>query len=182
MVNVQINLLKKRRVLSEKEYQKEKEILQKSLVGLVIAVVIVVAFSTINLVMTSKLRMIEQNIVSATQEMQGLSLASVQQVYLKSRLKLVTDFLGDRSVTRESLQKLFSTSIVGVNVTGVTFEENSILGVQYIANSYPAIEELLSYYQADTGYFTQAISRGITRSKDGSYQISIALSMPKGAK
>lgn len=182
MVDIRTNLLKNRQTLSEKDYQKEKTYLKWSVIGSVVVVVIVVALSAWNLVLTSQLSGIEGAVTATSKEMQGLVQASAQQVYLKSRLKLVTGFLADRSLARESLQKIFTTTIEGVHVSGVAFEEESILGVNYVANSPYALNQVLSYYQTDTGYFTQVVSRGLSRSKDGTYQLSLALTLPKGEK
>lgn len=182
MVDVRVNLLKNRRVLSEKEYLREKEMLSKSVIGLVIVVVIVISFAILNLVLTRKLMRIEQAISASNKELQGYTQASAQQIYLKSRLNLITGFLTDRSIVRETLQKILSTQIAGVYISGVTFVSDSVLGVAYSASDYKALDDLLTYYQDDTGYFTQTVSHGITKSKDGSYQLSLALTIPKGAK
>lgn len=182
MVDIRTNLLKNRQTLSEKDYQKEKNYLKWSVVGSVVVVVIVIALSAWNLVLTTQLSQIEKAVTASSKEMQGLVQASAQQVYLKSRLKLVTGFLSNRSLIRESLQKIFSTSIEGVHISGVKFEEDSTLGVAYVANSSYSLDQVLSYYQTDTGYFTQVVSHGLTRGKDGSYQLSLSLTLPKGAK
>lgn len=182
MVDIRTNLLKNRQTLSEKDYQKEKNYLKMTVIGSVVVVVIVIALSAWNLLLTSQLSDIEDAVTASSKEMQGLAQASAQQVYLKSRLKLVTGFLADRSLARESLQKIFTTTIEGTHVSGVTFEDESILGVSYVANSNIALEKVLSYYQTDTGYFTQAVSRGLSRSKDGTYLLTLALTLPKGEK
>lgn len=182
MVDVKTNLLKNRQTLSEKDYQKERNFLRWAVTGLVVAVVAVVALSVWNLVLTSQLAGIEKALTAASKEMQGLSQASAQQVYLKSRLKLVTGFLAERSLTRESLQKIFLTSIPGSHVAGVAFEGESNLVVAYESDSALSLNELLKYYETDTGYFIQAVSKGLTRSKDGSYLMSLALTIPNGGK
>ena len=60
----------------------------------------------------------------------------------------------------------------------MSFESESQIAVSYIANETFSLGRLLSYYESDTGYFTQAVSKGITRSPDGSYQMSVLLTMP----
>jgi hypothetical protein len=144
---------------------------------------VVVAFSIWNLVLTNQLSNIDKSLTSTSKEMQGLVQASAQQVYLKSRLTLITGFLLNRTQARDSLQKVLSTNIPGTHVGGVTFESETVIGVQYVSNSLSSLDQLLKYYQEDTGgYFTQAVSRGLTRLKDGSYQMSVSLTLPKGAK
>lgn len=182
MVDVRTNLLKNRRTLSEKDYQKERDYLQKSIIGLVVVVVVVVAISAWNLFLTSKLSGIEKAVTAASKELQGLSLASAQQVYLKSRLALVTGFLSERSTTRESLQKVLSTEVVGSHVSGLSFEDDLVLGVDYISDNITTLNDLLKFYQADTNYYTQVVSKGISRAKDGTYKLSLSLSLPKENK
>lgn len=182
MVDIKTNLLKNRHTLSEKEYEQERKYLRYSIVSLIAVVVIVVALSGWNFILTQNLTKIERSITGVSKEMQGLTQASAQQVYLKSRLNLITGFLADKSLTRESLQKILSTSIYGVHVGGMTFESESIILVQYVSNSANSLKELLAYFENDTGYFLQAVSKGLSRSKDGNYQMSIALTLPKGEK
>jgi len=181
MIDIKVNLLKNRHTLSEKEYQQERNYLRSAIVGLIVVVVAVVALFLWNFVLARNLSGIEKSITSESKEMQGLVEASAQQVYLKSRLGLVTGFLSEKTITRESLQKIFSTNIAGAHVTGVAFEGDSVLVVQYTSESTVALKELLNYYEYDTGYFLQAVSRGLSRNKDGTYQMSVALTLPKGS-
>lgn len=182
MVNIQTNLLKNRQTLNEKDYQQERKLLRYSILGLIVTVIVIVSLSSWNLVLTSRMSKIEHQLLATTKEMQGLVQASAQQVYLKSRLKLVTGFLADRSLTRESLQKIFATSITGTHVTGVAFEEENIIEVEYTSENVQSLAKLLAYYQTDTDYFTQAVSKGIMRNKDQRYQMTLSLTLPKGGK
>lgn len=182
MTDIQTNLLKNRYTLSEKDYQRERSFFKLSIIGTVVVTVVVIALSAWNLVLTSRLTGIDKSFTNSSKEMQGLVQASAQQVYLKSRLKLITSFLTNRTQARESLQKIFSTSISGTHISGVSFEDEVSIAVQYTSDSSFALNQLITYYQVDTGYFTQAVTRGITRSKDGSYQMSILLTLPKETK
>ncbi|MBP9670000.1 hypothetical protein KBD75_01215 [Candidatus Woesebacteria bacterium] len=182
MVDVRTNLLKNRPTLSEKEYEQERRYLRSAVVSLVVVVVVVIALSVWNLVLTKRLATTEKSLANASKEMQGLSLASAQQIYLKSRLNLVTEFLKDRSIARESLQKIFSMNFDGVHVSGMAFESETVLSITYTANSTKSLDDLIRYYEADNGYFTQAVSQGISRSKDGNYQLIVALTLPIGDK
>lgn len=181
MVDIKINLLKNRHTLSEKEYQQERKYLRYSVMGLIVVVVVVVSLSLWNFVLARNLANIETSITSASKEMQGLAKASAQQVYLKSRLQLVTKFLSEKTKTRESLQKIFSTNITGVHVSSVAFVSDNVLSVQYASDSTVSLNQLLSYYESDTGYFTQAVSRGLSRTKDGTYQMTVELTLPEGS-
>ncbi len=182
MVDLKINLLKNRPTLSERDYQKEKSLLRYSIFALVVIVAIVAAFSVWNLILTRQVSGIEEALTTTSREMQGLSEASAQQVYLKSRLKLISGFLSDRSQTREAMQKILSTSIPGAHVAGVVFESKNTIGVQYSSENAGSLNELLKYYETDTEYFMHVVSEGLARSKDGSYQLSLLLTLPKGTQ
>lgn len=182
MVDIKTNLLKNRRSLSEKDYQQERSYLQKAVIGLVIVVIMVVSLSIWNLVLTSKLSNIEESLKAANKEMQGLTQASAEQIYLKSRLGLVTGFLSSRTDARQSLEKVLSTDIPGTHISKLAFEDEQTLGVAYMASSSADLNKLLSYYETDNGYFTQVVNKGISRSDDTSYSINMILTLPKGAK
>lgn len=182
MVDIKTNLLKNRRTLSEKDYKREREYLRYSVVAVVLVVIVTVALSVWNLVLTNQLKDTEAAIASSNKDMQGLTKASSQQIYLKSRLNLITGFLKDRSYARESLQKIFSSDIPGAHIGSVAFESDTILLVGYVSNDIVALDKLVSYFEQDTGYFTQVVSRGLAKNKDGSYQMTLALTLPKGGK
>ena len=182
MVDVRTNLLKNRHTLSEKEYQRERNFLRQSMIGFIVVFVVLIGLSAWNFVLSSKLANIEKAITSSTKDMQGLIQASAKQVYLKSRLQLVTGFLADRSLVRESLQKIFAVNIAGTHVAGMTFESENTLAVTYEAESVSTLNDLIKYYETDTGYFVQAVSRGVNRSKEGKYQVALALTLPKADK
>jgi hypothetical protein len=150
--------------------------------GIVVAAVIVISLSVWNLFLANKLSTIETATTAASKELQGLSQASAQQIYLKSRLNLVTGFLGERTDARESLQKILAINVAGSHLAGLSFENESMLGVEYVSVNITALNDLLKYYQSDTGYFTQVVSRGINRSRDGTYKLSMSLSLPKENK
>jgi len=182
MVDIKTNLLKNHRTLSEKDYRKEKNILKWAIVSLVMTGVIVVALSIWNIVLVAKLTGIEKDITSTSKDMQGLVQINSMQLYLKSRLQLITGFLAGRTVTREVLQKIFSTNIPGAHISSVSFESDKILAVTYLSDSIFTLKDLLNYYTNDTGYFTQTVSRGLSRQKDGTYQLLLALTLPKESK
>ena len=95
---------------------------------------------------------------------------------------MVTGFLAGRSLARESIQKIFSTSIEHAHVAGLSFEDDTILSVTYVSKNIDSLSQLLSYYETDNAYFTQVISKGISRAKDGSYQLSLILTLPREDK
>ncbi|MFH1244691.1 MAG: hypothetical protein V1487_03960 [bacterium] len=180
MVDIRINLLKNRATLSEGEYRKEREALRKAVYGLVVVVVVVMALSLWNLVLTARLKNIEAEITESSQAMQGLVQASASQIYLKSRLKLITSFLNERSLMRESLQKVLSNDTPGTHISKTTFVGENILRIQVSADNSTAVTEVLKYYQENNAYFIQVVSQGISRTKDGNYQLSLDLMIPRG--
>jgi hypothetical protein len=182
MVDIRTNLLKHRQTLSEKDYQREREILRWSVVTTIIVVVVVAALATWDFILSNQLTGIKTEIEHLNGRMQGLVTASAQQIYLKNRLKLVTGFLSDRSLVREGLQRVFSTNIPGTHIASVSFLTPIVMGLQVQADSVKTLNDALAYYQADAGYFTQVVSRGLSRSKDGSYQLFLELTLPTGAK
>lgn len=180
MVDVRTNLLKGRQTLSEKDYQKEQTYLRSSVYFMITVVVGVVVLSVWSFVLTRQLSGVDKQITGVRKEMQGLTEASVKQVYLKARLKLITGFLQDRSNTREALQKILSTSIANTHIAGLDFQDEVTLVVQYVADDAESLSKLLDFYQKDTNYYTQAVSRGLSRSRTGTYQSTLVLTLPKG--
>lgn len=182
MVDIHTNLLKHRQTLSEKDYQRERQTLRWAVMGMVIVVTVVAALAVWDLVLSNQLGVTKKEVASLNSRMEGLVTASAQQIYLKSRLKLVTGFLSDRSLVREGLQRVFSTNIPGTHISGVSFLTPIVMSLQVQADSVNTLNDALTYYQADAGYFTQVVSRGLSRSKDGNYQLSLELTLPSGAK
>lgn len=177
---VTINLLKNRHTLSEAEYQRERNFYRYAMLSLVMVMVVTVAISIWQLVLSRELASLESSIGASTKELAGLSSANAKQIYLKSRLKLITAFLDDRSVARQALQRIFSINIPGVSVSGASFESESVLSVQATANDVLSLSQLIDYLTNDNDFFLQIVSRGITRLPDGKYQMDVSLTIPKG--
>lgn len=175
---IAVNLLKNRRTLSEKEYQREQQFLRIAVLSLVIVMFITIALSIWNYLLSSRLTSIEAAITKSSKEMQNLTDANAQQVYLKSRLKLITAFLDDRTVSRESIQRVFSLNIPGATITSTTFLTDNVIAIQVSSNSVAVLNKVIAYYQSDSSYFMQVVSRGISRGKDGSYDLQLELTVP----
>lgn len=175
-----INLLKDKYALSEKDYQKEKRYLYYGVVAFVGATVVTLALGLWSIFLAGKLGKIETTITQATAELAGLTEANAEQVYLKSRLELITKFLDNRAVEREALQKVFSLSIPGVVVASVGFEDKGTLMVQMTASDVEALTQAIATFGESTDFFVQVVGRGVTKSQDGSYQVQISLTLPGG--
>ncbi len=182
MVNIAINFLKNRRVLSEKDYAREQKVLRYSVVSLVIVVVVTMAISIWNFILAQRLSKLNTEVAAANTQMEGYVQANSQQIYLKSRFDLITKFLHDRTTTREALQRVLSVSIPGTHISSILFSGNTMITMQVSSDSVVALRDILSYYQTDTGYFTQVVSYGISRDKKGAYQLSMDLTIPQETK
>ncbi len=180
MVDLHVNLLKNQPTLSEAEYNRERKILGGSVVGAIVVGGLVVALSIWNLVMTSRIAKVQSEITRANQDMQDLTQASASQIYLKSRLKLITGYLSNRSTIRESLQQVLDTGVAGTYVSSANFVGDNVIEVQVTADTSADLRELITYYQENNTYFTNVVSKGISRVKDGTYQITLELGIPKG--
>lgn len=178
-MSIKINLLKNRHTLSEAEYQRELKYYKYSMIVAVAVVVITTAVSIWQFVLTRQLNSLEAKIGKSTQELLGLSEANAKQVYLKSRLKLITSFLNDRSIARQSLQRIFSIDIPGVSVSGARFESENVIHMQALAEDILAFTKLVDYFEQDSDFFIQVVSRGISRQQDGKYQMDLLLTIPK---
>lgn len=177
--NLGINLLKRRHTLSEREYQREQDLYRYSLIGFIMIVVLTLSLVTYQLFLTSRLKSIEMAIAQATKELVGYTDANAKQIYLKSRLKLITSFLDARSVSREALQNIFSIVIPGVVLSGVSFESNNLILVKFVADNVLVLSQLLDYLSQEEGFFVQTVSRGITRASAGEYQLQVELTIPE---
>ncbi len=175
---MRVNLLKNRRVLSEKDYLREKKFLQSSIIGLVVIVFVTVAMAIWNLVLSQRLKGIEEKITKASSVMQGLSEANAEQVYVKNRLSLIGNFLDDQSIARESLQKVLSLSLPGVTIGGMSFLSENEISLSVSADSQPALKEAIAYYEQKDSYFPQVVSQGVSRSKEGKYEMKLVLTLP----
>ncbi len=172
-----INLLKKRKILSEKEFLREKKFLRYGIIGFVVVMVLVVVTLSYQLILSQKLVKLEEEIVQITSDVSKHAEASAQQIYLKSRLELISSFLDVRSVAREAIQEIFSINISGVVVSGVSFESDNIMSAQFNASDVLSLERILEYLQEDNGVFRQVVSQGIIRTGEGEYQLQVLLTL-----
>lgn len=177
---IAINLLKDKYALSEEDFQKEKKFLQYSVVFFVVVTVVTSALGLWTIFLANRLSGIETRIAVATKELASLTDASAEQLYLKSRLQLITSFLDNRSVEREALQKIFSTSIPGVVVSGVKFESDSTILVQLTATDAETFSNAITSFGKSSNFFTQVVNRGVTKGQDGTYQVQLLLTIPRG--
>lgn len=180
MSAMKINLLKNRKVLSEKDYLREQALFRYGAVTLTVIAVVTAAVSLWNLLLSSRLSGIEKSIATSSSKLQGLTDANARQIYLKSRLQLITDFLDERGIAREALQRIYAQNIPGATVTAVMFASDTVVSIQVNSRSQASLNEVIAYYQKDSEFFTQVISRGVSLGTDGSYDIRLDLTIPKG--
>lgn len=176
---ISINLLKNRHTLSEKEYKQEQSYFRYAMMATVLVVVITLAVSIWQFILTRQLDKVEQEITQSTSQMQTLSEANARQIYLKSRLRLITAFLDDRAVSRQALQSVFSIDLPDVIISGASFESDDVLKIQATARSVESFNALTEYVASGNDFFIQVVSEGVNRLQDGSYQMNLLLTIPK---
>lgn len=175
---MKINLLKNRKVLSEKDYLREKKFLQIAITSLVIVFVLTLAMALWNWMLSNKLANIESSISKANSQLSGLAEANAEQVYVKNRLTLIGNFLDEQAVSRESLQQVLALSLPGVTIGGINFMDKNQVEVVIDADSVESLGSVVSYYEQQDGYFPQVISQGMTKLKDGGYEMKLTLTLP----
>ena len=178
MVDIKINLLKNRPTLSEGEYQRERKYLWSSIMGLIVVTLLVVSMSIWSMVLTSRVTGIERAITQSSREIQNLVEANANQVYLKGRLQLITEYLQKRSRVRQALEHILANEIVGTHINSVAFIEENVIRLQLEAENNEVLNEVLMYYQRENGYFTQIVSRGVTRAREGTFQLTLEMTIP----
>ncbi|KKU87886.1 MAG: hypothetical protein UY18_C0024G0010 [Microgenomates group bacterium GW2011_GWF2_47_9] len=178
---IAINLLKNRHTLSERDYQKEQKYFQTALILVVVVVVLSLAVSIWRYLLIRRLSSVEVRAANATRQLAGLTTANASQVYLKSRLKLISSFLDDRTIARQAFQRVFSLDIPGAVVTSASFVDDTKLSMQVQASNVLTLSSVVDYFSEDTGFFIQVVSGGVTRQADGKYQVDLLLTIPKGS-
>lgn len=176
-----INLLKDSPTLSDQNYEKERDYFRYSIICAILVIVIMLAGFIWQYVLTTRFENTENRITEINKQLIGLTDANAQQIYLKSRLKLIEQFLSDRSVSREAIQKVFSLTIPGVIVSGVSFEDNNVMTLQTESDDVLSFANLVDYFSQDTDFFLQVVSRGVSRTDEGLYQMQLSLVLPGGS-
>jgi hypothetical protein len=179
---IKVNLLKKTKVISESQYQLERKVLRGAMIGFVVVIALMVAVFGWNFVVTRRLSVAENTIKQAKVRLAGLNEATTQQLYLKSRLQKIKGFLATRSITREALQEILVNPVSGATISSITFEEDKRVLIQVEAQSPQIFDQVYAYYESSKDYFSQVVNRGVTRNKDGSYLVVLALDLPLEGK
>lgn len=174
-----INLIKNRHTISEKDYQLERRVLQYSVTALVAIVVLGVSLAVTRFVFVTKLSNIEKQIATSTNELSNLTEASAQQIYLKSRLSLITGFLRDREVERQAIQSVFSIDIPNVIVSAARFENEDTMSIKLTSTDSESFSQALDYFSNESQFFTQAVSKNVSRNLDGEYTLDLLLTIPR---
>lgn len=173
-----VNFLKNIPTLSERDYQRERVYLSYAIVLAILTFVIMLSVISWQFIVTNRYNKIAERVEVINKQLSGLTEASAQQIYLKSRLKLVEEFLSERSSSRAAIQKIFSLELPGVTISGATFESDNVLSLQTMSNNVLSLETLVNYFSYETDYFLQTVSEGVSRSDLGQYQMRILLTIP----
>lgn len=175
---MRINLLKSRRVLSEKEYLREKLWLQYSVWMLVVLAVVITTLFLWYWLLLRKYEKVNQSYLTVSSELQGLTEANASQLYLRGRLELITGFMDDRLILRNAIQKILTLDITDVNVAGMSIVTDDELSIKLVAFDSDALSSALNYLKSEIQFFTQVVSEGIVRTKDGNFELTARLKMP----
>ncbi len=179
MGDLRINLLKKKRAISEAEYLKEKKIFVISLTLFLGLFLIMCVFFGLQMFELWQLKKTKTQIEKAEMRLSDLKVITQNQLYLRSRLDLVEDFLNSRVKGREAIERVFSLKIPGVVVANVSFADNQILKLRLNAVSVIALEETFNWFKHDD-FFLQVVNRGVSKLENGHYTMQLELTMPKG--
>ncbi len=177
-MDLKINLLKKRRAISEKEYLRERKMFVFALTGFLGLFLLMSVFFGLEMFDLWKLKKTKNRVAKAESRLSELQLVTKGQLYLRSRLNLVKDFLDSRVKGREAVERVFSLNLPGVVVSGVSFTDNQVLEVRLRAKSVSALDEAFQWLKNDN-FFLQVVNRGVSRMENGSYDMQLELTMPK---
>lgn len=177
---ININLLKKRRGITESQYILEKKIFMWSVVVFVILVIVAIAFFVLQYLSTRKLSETEVEIRQVENQLSGLESINNSQLYLKNRLNLISGYFDSRYQDREALQRIFSIDLPGVAVLGASFESENTILIRVNSDNVISFDSLYRFFEEDETFFSQVINRGVGRTENGAYTMQIELTIPSG--
>lgn len=180
MAEVKINLLKKRRGITESQYIAERRAFIASVIVILVVVLIATVFFVLQILSSRQLDNVEADISAVEEKLIGLNDASIRQLYLKNRLDMVSMFFDSRVEDREALQQVFSLDMPGVVITGASFESEDTVALQLTADSVLALDSAYLYFENEDTYFVESINRGITKNEDNTYTMRLDLTLPTG--
>ncbi len=181
-MDISVNLLKKRRGISEKLWQTEYKLFRSVVVAFLVLTVVVLVVFLWTLLLSRRISAVVQDSEKVRAQFAGLEGANVQQLYLKNRLKLLQQFFLERVSTREALERVFAIDIPGVVVLDVSFETDTLISMRIGALGVGELEKAYEFFsEAEDMFFNKVVNRGVTRVDDGSYTMEIELTVPKGS-
>lgn len=178
---LRVNLLKRRRRITEKQYQLENKLFRYSVVFVFVVIAITTSLYAWQFITSRKLISVQAEFSQAEARLEGLQDASIRQLYLKNRLELIDVYFGDSVASREALQNLFSLDLPGVNILNASFESETQLSIRLQADTVLALESVFLYFQETDTFFTQAVNTGVNRLDDSTYTMQVELTVPKGS-
>ncbi len=179
MGKLEINLLKTRRAISEKEYLRERKMFVISLTTFLSLFLIMSVFFGLQMFELWQVKKTKTQVNKAEARLADLNIVTQNQLYLRSRLDLVRDFLKTRVRGREAVERVFSLNVPGVVVASVSFGDKQILRVRLNAVSVIALDETFRWLKSDD-FFLQVINRGVSKLENGEYTMQLELTMPQG--
>lgn len=173
-----INLLKKPTGLTQSQYELEEKLLRSSVVVFLVIVVISIALFAWQLITTAQLNNTKREIETTERQLVGLKDASDKQLYIKKRLELIGEFLNSRVNTREAIQQVFSIDVDGVTISSASFEDEKTITMTVSAVNVLALDEVYAYFEQRDLFFPQIINRGVSRTDEGDYTMTLELTIP----
>ncbi len=178
MSDLKINFLKKRRAISEKEYLRERKLFVISLTGFLGLFVVMLVLFGLQFFNLWQIKKTKAKLDKAESKLAGLKEVSARQLYLRSRLDIVKDFLNSRVKSREAIEKIFSLDIPGVVVANVTFVDEQDIMASLEANSVIALSRAFEWFK-ESNFFIQVVNKGVSKLVNGSYTAQLILTIPR---
>lgn len=179
---VSVNLLKKTRVLTEKQYQIERKVLILGVMAFCMVILTLAMTFAWQVIVSAQVKKIDKEIAELTIQNDKLKVANAQQIFIKSRLKLIGDFVSGRAQIREALQRVFALGTAGVTIAIASFTDKNALRIQATADTIGSFDEFYRYLEQDNGFFVRVVNRGTSGSVEGIYSIDLELTLPVGDK
>jgi Tfp pilus assembly protein PilN len=175
-----VNLLKKTRVLTEKQYQIERKALIIGVMSFCMIILTLGMTFAWQVIVSAQVKNIDSQIAELTAQNEKLKVANTQQIFIKSRLKLIGDFMSSRAQIREALQRVFALGSEGVTVSSASFTDKNALRIQATADTLANFDTFYNYLEQDNGFFVSIVNKGSSASNEGKYNLDLTLALPVG--
>jgi len=177
-MDISINLLKQPTGLTQSQYEKEEKIFRSSIIVFLTVIVLTIALFAWQFFTTSQLKSTQREIETTERQLSGLKDANDKQLYLKTRLQIIGEFLNSRINVREAIQQIFSIDIEGVSITGASFENERVVSLSLSSSNVLSLDKAYDYFEDQDLFFPQVINNGVNRTDLGDYSMTLELTIP----